>query len=181
MIRLFVGLSIPEDVCERLALLGGGVPGARWEPSENYHVTLRFIGEVEIHQAEDIDAELSRLRMPAFDLNLGAIGHFGPADKARVLYVGVERSEMLQRLQTKVENAVQRAGLPAETRKFVPHVTLARLSNAPMQRLQVFRERHNLFRAGPFPIGDFILYSSHPGKGHSVFHEEASYLLQPAA
>lgn len=180
MIRLFVGLSVPEEVRDRLALLGGGVPGARWEPPENYHVTLRFIGEVEINQAEDIDAELNRLRMPGFDLSLGTIDHFGPAEKARVLYVGVERSEMLARLQGKVENAVQRAGLPPETRKFVPHVTLARLNNAPVQRLQTFREQHNLFRAGPFPIGEFILYSSHPGKGHSVFHEEASYPLQAA-
>lgn len=180
MIRLFVGLSVPEEVRSRLAQLNGGVPGARWEPPENYHVTLRFIGEVEIHQAEDIDAELNRLRMPPFELNLGAVDHFGPAEKARILYVGVERSEMLARLQGKVENAVQRAGCAPETRKFVPHVTLARLKDAPAQRLQVFREQHNLFRAGPFPIGEFILYSSHPGKGHSVFHEEASYPLAAA-
>jgi len=180
MIRLFVGVPLPQDVCQRLWSLNGGVPGARWEPPENYHITLRFIGEVEHGQAEDIDAELHRLRMPEFGVRLAAIDHFGPGDKARVLYVGVERNEMLVRLQGKVENAVQRAGLAPETRKFVPHVTLARLKDAPVQRLQAFREQHNLFRAGPFPVSEFILYSSHPGKGHSVYHEEASYPLAAA-
>lgn len=180
MIRLFVGLPLPEDVRQRLSLLNGGVPGARWEPPENYHVTLRFIGEVELGQAEDIDAELHRLRMPEFSLSLSAVDHFGPGDKARVLYVGVERSEMLARLQGKVENAVQRAGMPPETRKFVPHVTLARLKDTPAGRVQVFREQYNLFRAGPFPVSEFVLFSSHPGKGHSVYHEEASYPLAAA-
>lgn len=180
MIRLFVGLSMPEDIRQRLSLLNGGVPGARWEPPENYHVTLRFIGEVELGRAEDIDAELHRLRMPSFTLSLSAVDHFGPHDKARVLYVGVERNEMLQRLQAKVENAVQRAGMPAETRKFTPHVTLARLKDSPVQRIQTFREQYNLFRAGPFAVTEFTLYSSHPGKGHSVYHEEATYPLAAA-
>jgi len=177
MIRLFVGLALPQDVRQRLSFLTGGVPGARWEPPENYHVTLRFIGEVEMGLAEDIDAELQRIQAPGFALQLGAVDHFGAADKARVLYAGVERCELLSRLQGKVESAVQRLGLPAEQRKFTPHVTLARLKDAPAQRVLAFRESHALFRAGPFPIAEFALYSSHPGKGHAVYREEATYPL----
>jgi 2'-5' RNA ligase len=177
MIRLFVGLPLPPEVRQRLSFLTGGVPGARWDPPENFHITLRFIGEVEMGQADDIDAELQRIQAPGFALGLASVDHFGPSDKARVLYAGVERSEMLLRLQGKVENAAQRAGLPPEQRKFTPHVTLARLSNAPAQRILAFREAHALFRAGPFPIGEFTLYSSHPGKGHAVYREEATYPL----
>jgi len=180
MIRLFVGLALPEDVRLRLAGLCSGVPGARWEPPDNFHLTLRFIGEVDHHAAEDIDSELLKVRTPPFQISLATVDHFGAADKARVLYVGVERSELLARLQTKVENAVQRAGQPPETRKFVPHVTLARLKEAPAQRIQVFHETHNLFRAGPVGIDAFALYSSHPGKGHAVYHEEAVYPLEGA-
>ncbi|MCK6453737.1 MAG: RNA 2',3'-cyclic phosphodiesterase [Alphaproteobacteria bacterium] len=177
MIRLFVGLSLPLEVRQRLAAMSGGVPGARWEPEENFHLTLRFIGDVEHGQADDIHGELSRLRMPAFEIGLSAIDYFGAGDKARVLYVGVDRNELLMRLQAKIDNAVQRAGLPREARKFRPHVTLARLRDAPVQRLAAFREAYNLFRAGPIPVKEFGLYSSHPGKGNAVYHEEASYPL----
>ncbi|MCC7049755.1 MAG: RNA 2',3'-cyclic phosphodiesterase [Alphaproteobacteria bacterium] len=177
MIRLFVGLALPQEVRQRLSFLTGGVPGARWDPPENYHITLRFIGEVEMGQAEDIDAELQRIQVPEFAVTLASVDHFGPPEKARVLYAGVERSELLLRLQGKVENGVQRAGLPPEQRKFVPHVTLARLKDAPVQRILAFRESHSLFRAGPVPVGEFALYSSHPGKGHSVYREEATYPL----
>lgn len=178
MIRLFVGLPLPPEVRRRLSFLTGGVPGARWEPPENYHITLRFIGEVEMGLAEDIDAELQRIQAPPFALSLAAVDHFGAADKARVIYAGVERSEMLLRLQGKVEGAVQRLGLPAEQRKFTPHVTLARLKDAPGPRVLAFRETHNLFRAGPFDVPEFALYSSHPGKGHAVYREEATYPLE---
>lgn len=177
MIRLFVGLSLPEELRLRLAGMCAGVPGARWEPVENFHLTLRFIGEVELGQAEDIDGQLARLHMPAFAVTLATVDHFGPAEKARALYVGVERSEPLTRLQAKIENALQRMGLAPETRKFVPHVTLGRLNGTPAQRIQIFREAYNLFRAGPIPVEEFILYSSHPGKGHSVYREEAAYPL----
>ena len=177
MIRLFVGLSLPEEVRIRLAGMCAGVPGARWEPPENFHLTLRFIGEVELGQAEDIDGQLARLHMPGFAMSLSTVDHFGPAEKARALYAGVERSESLTRLQAKVENALQRVGMPPETRKFVPHVTLARLNGAPAPRILQFREAYNLFRAGPVPVDEFILYSSHPGKGHSAYREEAAYPL----
>lgn len=177
MIRLFVGLSLPEEVQASLSGLCAGVPGARWEPPENLHITLRFIGEVELGQAEDIDGQLSRLHMPGFAMTLATVDHFGPGDKARALYVGVERNEQLMRLQSKIENALQRVGMPPESRKFIPHVTLARLNGTPAPRVQFFREAHNLFRAGPIPVSEFILYSSHPGKGHSVYREEAAYPL----
>ena len=63
MIRLFVGVDLPADVRMRLSALGAGVPGARWVPPENLHLTLRFIGEVTETDAEDIhDALLAPTR-----------------------------------------------------------------------------------------------------------------------
>src|SRR3546814_7720315 len=88
---------------------------------------LRFIGEVEGHHAEDIDAALSGIHLPRFSLTLSGVGDFGNGRRLRSVWVGVEPSEMLERLQAKVEQAVQRAGQPPEKRKFKPHVTLARL------------------------------------------------------
>ncbi|WP_431856763.1 RNA 2',3'-cyclic phosphodiesterase [Azospirillum sp.] len=177
MIRLFVALDFPADVRERLAGLAGGVPGARWTEAGNLHLTLRFIGEVPDDTAHDIDAALSEIAAPGFDLVLDGVGMYGSARNARVLWAGVERSEALSHLQSKVESALVRCGLPPEERKFSPHVTLARLKDAPKDRLGRFLEDRGLFRAGPMRIDHFTLYRSHLGKGGAVYEALREYGL----
>ena len=180
MIRLFVGISVPESIRERLAGLGGGVPGASWVNPENLHLTLRFIGEVENGLAEDIDAALLQLRAPGFALTLDGVGFFGKPGAARTLWAGIRKCDALMHLQGKVETAVRRAGLPAEERKFAPHITLARLKGAPVPRLQRFVEEHAAFLAGPFPVDRFILYSSFRSRSGAIYTPEADYPLDPA-
>ena len=74
--RLFVGLDLPWELRQRLAVLAGGIPGARWVPPDNYHLTLRFIGEVLPHQAEEVDLSLTTLRARGFELTLAGLGSF---------------------------------------------------------------------------------------------------------
>ncbi len=178
MIRLFVALDFPADVRERLAGLGGGVPGARWTEPENLHLTLRFIGEVPDDTAADIDSALSEIEAPGFDLVLDGVGMYGSSRQPRILWAGVERSEPLLHLQGKVESALVRHGLPAEERKFSPHVTLARLKDAPRERVGRFLEERGLFRAGPVRVGHFTLYRSLLGKGGAVYEALREYELQ---
>lgn len=177
MIRLFVGIELPGTVRERLAGLGGGVPGAKWVSPENMHLTLRFIGEVEYGVADDLDAALAKLQAPRFALTLDGIGFFGKPAAARTLWVGVRKCEALMRLQGKIEIAAQRLGLPAEARKYSPHVTLARLRGAAAPRLQRFVETNGHFLAGPLPVERFVLFSSALGSGGSVYTVEADYPL----
>lgn len=177
MIRLFVALELPEDVRQRLAGLCGGVPGARWTDIENFHLTLRFIGEVENGTAEDIDAALQEVHAPAFDLVLDGVGQFGQGRGARILWAGVERNDSLTRLAHKVESALVRIGLPPEERKYSPHVTLARLKGAPVDRLGRFAEEYGLFRSGPIPIRHFTLFQSRPGNGGPVYIPLSRYPL----
>lgn len=177
MMRLFTALDFPEDVRERLAGLGGGVPGARWTEPENLHLTLRFIGEVPDDQAADIAAALSAVQAPAFDLVLDGVGVFGSGRNARILWAGVERSEALSHLQAKVESALVRAGVPAEERKFSPHVTLARLKDAPQERIGRFLSDRGLFRAGPMRMEHFTLYRSHLGRTGPVYEAIGEYPL----
>jgi 2'-5' RNA ligase len=179
MMRLFVGLGLPEGLGRRLAVLNGGLPGARWVTQENMHVTLRFIGEVDRAAAEDIDAGLAAVSAPGFDLHLRGVGTFGQGAKARALWVGVEPCEALGFLQAKVESAVVRAGQPPEGRKFTPHVTLARFAQADAHRLQMFVEGNSLFRAGPWSVAQFTLFESRLGKGGSVYTPLADYALGP--
>lgn len=181
MIRLFVGIELPETVRERLAGLSGGIPGARWVRPENMHLTVRFIGEVEHGMADDIDAALMRLQAPRFDLTLDGAGFFGKASAARTLWVGVRKCEALMRLQAKVEIAMQRLGLPAEERKYAPHITLARLRGVPAARLLRFVEANGHFLAGPIPVERFVLFSSALGNAGSVYTAEARYPLMPSS
>ena len=176
--RLFVGLDFPWETKQLLASLAGGVPGARWVPAENYHLTLRFIGEVPAHRAEEIDHALAALRARAFPLVLAGVGTFAKGGQANQLWVGVEKNPPLEALRTKVETALQRAGCEPERRRFTPHITLARLRDAAEGKLAAFVQSHNLFRAGPLPVGHFVLFSSRLGKEASVYTPEVEYALQ---
>ncbi|MBV8524069.1 MAG: RNA 2',3'-cyclic phosphodiesterase [Acetobacteraceae bacterium] len=176
--RLFVGLALAWPLKERLAMLAGGLPGARWVPTENYHLTLRFIGETPAYKAEEIDHALAALRAPAFSLTLSGIGVFEKGGRSVSLWAGVERNPQLDHLQGKVETALQRAGMPPERRRFSPHVTLARLNDsvAPA-KVAGFVQAHNLFRAAPEPMTHFTLFSSRLGKEASVYTPEVEYEL----
>ena len=176
--RLFVAIPLPLDLRERLARLDSGLPGARWVSEENFHLTLRFLGEVDGAQAHDLDAALSRIRMPSFDLSLTGVGHFGEGSKLRTVWAGVERNEQLLRLREKVENACQAAGLPPDGRKFRPHVTLARFKSSPgAGKLQDYMSRHSLLRFGPFTVDGFALFSSFLKHSGAIYRIEAEYAL----
>lgn len=180
MIRLFVALDLPEELCDELSSMCGGIPGARWVPEENYHLTLRFIGEVPGWQAQEIDEALAGIRAPAFDLTLRGVGTFQKAGRVAALWVGVEKTEPLMFLQAKVETALQRIGLEPERRRFSPHVTLARTERAEQGKVIAFMQAHNLFRAAPVPVDGFALYSSRLGKEQAAYAREVEYgLLEP--
>jgi RNA 2',3'-cyclic 3'-phosphodiesterase len=176
--RLFVGLELPRELRQRVALLSGaGIPGARWVPPENYHVTLRFIGETPRYLAEEIDHALAGLKVPWFTLTLAGIGTFTKGGRSQSLWIGVERSEPLERLQSKIETRLQRCGLAPERRRFQPHLTLARLDSAAGAKLGGFVQAHNLFRSDPVPVEHFTLFSSLLGKDQAVYTAEVEYAL----
>jgi 2'-5' RNA ligase len=176
MIRLFVAIELPEAVRERLTLLQGGVPGARWLTDGQLHLTLRFIGEVDENVAHDIDDVLLSIRAPAFTLELAGVGEFGGRNP-RALWAGVRPNDALTHLQKKIETALQRIGLPPDPRKFSAHVTLARLKWPPREKVVQFLTHHALFTSGPIPVDNFVLFSSHMGSNGSVYHAERVYRL----
>jgi RNA 2',3'-cyclic 3'-phosphodiesterase len=175
--RLFVGIDLPWELREELARLRISLPGARWVPEENLHLTLRFIGEVDRTQAEDIDAALHALRGKRFPLTLSGIGTHSRGARETMLWAGVEKSPPLEHLQAKVETALQRAGQRAERRRFLPHVTLARLDSLSDARLAGYVQAHNLFRSRPVDIDHVTLFSSLLGKEASVYTAEMDYQL----
>ncbi len=179
MPRLFTALEIPRDAAMSLSLLRGGLPGARWIDVENYHLTLRFIGDVEGHVADEVANALDRVRRPAFTLTLAGVGAFG-GKKPHSLWAGTSASPDMYALQAEIERICQRLGLPADPRKFTPHVTLARLRNtSPADAANYLSARGN-FATMPFRVGRFVLMSSRDSVGGGPYIIEEAWPLQGA-
>jgi 2'-5' RNA ligase len=179
MPRLFTALEIPRDAALSLSLLRGGLPGARWIDVENYHLTLRFIGDVEGHVADEIANALDRVHRPAFSLALTGVGAFG-SKKPHSIWAGATVSPDLAALQGEIERICQRIGVAADPRKFVPHVTLARLKNAnPIDVAHYLSARGN-FSTAPFKVGRFVLMSSRDSVGGGPYIVEEAWPLTGA-
>ena len=180
MIRLFVALPVPHAAAEVLAPLAAGVPGARWSPPENLHLTLRFAGEIAESLAEDLDSALSAVTTPAFDITLAGVGAFGDPFAPHAIWAGVEPGEILTRLRGRCETAARRAGLKPDTRAWKPHVTLAYLGDADASRVATWTSAHSLLRVPPFRADAFGLYSSWRTRTGSVYRLERRYPLTPS-
>ncbi|OYV39287.1 MAG: 2'-5' RNA ligase [Acidocella sp. 20-61-6] len=175
--RLFVALDLPWEVKEELSDLSFNLPGARWVPTDNFHLSLRFIGEANRLQAEEIDLALATLRGRSFLFSLSGLGWFEKSGRASCLWAGVERNEHLTKLQAKVETALHRIGLPPDRRRFTPHVSLARLDQPANEKITGFIQGNSLFRAEPYAVDRFTLFSSQLGKEGSAYTAEADYGL----
>lgn len=176
-LRLFAALDLPDDIAERVLALMKGVPGAKWRPRENLHLTLRFFGEVAEPVADEIDAALAQIAdgTAPFDLQLKGAGAFGGADP-HALWIGVGESAALKKLAADCERAARRIGLKPDAHKFTAHVTVAYLSQAPLDRVLAFESRLGLFATEPFRASGFGLYSSFTRKSApSLYRLEAEY------
>ncbi len=157
--RLFVAIRPSEDAMDAMFDVMDGIEDARWQDETQLHLTLRYIGEVDTPQANDIADALSRIEAPAFDLELRGLGHFSKSHWPHAVWAGVVHSPELLTLQKKVERAVVAAGCEAETRRFLPHVTLARL-NRSSGPIGDWLARFGDFHVGPMHVDSYLLYES---------------------
>lgn len=176
MPRLFVALEIPRNAAMSLSLLRGGLPGARWIDMENYHLTLRFIGDVEGHVADEVAGALDRIRRQPFQLQLSGVGVFG-SRKPHTLWAGISASPDLHALQGEIERAFQRIGLAADPRKFAPHVTLARLRDAEDSVVARWMSARGNFSTEAFRVTRFVMMSSRNSTGGGPYVVEEAWPL----
>ncbi len=177
MLRLFVGLGLPSAARARLGALCCGLKQARWVRSENFHLTLRFIGDVDEAMAGDINDALREIHADGFSMRLQGLGFFGSRRQARQIWVGADRTPELVRLQEKIASAIARTGLLPEGRKFVPHVTFARLRDVPPRAVADFLATREPFCVEAFPVRYFTLYSSKLSPDGPIYRAEADYPL----
>lgn len=179
MPRLFTALEIPRNAALSLSLLRGGLPGARWIDVENYHITLRFIGDVDGRTADEIVDRLDRIDRPEFHLNLSGMGFFG-SKKPHAIWAGVKPHPEMTALQGEIERICQRIGLPPDPRKFAPHVTLARLKAARVDDVVQYLEGRGNFMTAPFGVSRFVLLSSRESIGGGPYITEEVFGLREA-
>ena len=179
-IRLFAAIALPEDVNDELELLATGLPGARWSPPERRHLTVRFIGEVDGLVYQDVAAALHRVQADPFELSLHGVGHFPPRGAPKTLWAGVSESEPLRALHRRVDRVMVEASLEPERRKFVPHVTLARLNGTPASRVGDYLASHALYRSRAFEVTQLHLFSSRLFTHGPEYTLEETYELSSA-
>jgi 2'-5' RNA ligase len=176
MPRLFTGIEIPSEIVIGLSALRGGIPGARWVEPENYHLSLRFIGDVDDAIAREIMHILGRVRRRAFELALDGLDQFG-GRKPRAVFAAASPQSALIELQAEHDRLLQRIGLPPEPRKYTPHVTLARLRDVSAHRVADYLSSRGPYRSPSFQVSRFVLFSSKASVGGGPYVVEAAYPL----
>src|ERR1700683_3573517 len=176
MPRLFTGLEIPRHVAESLAMMRGGLPGARWIDPENYHLTLRFIGDIDDALARDIASLLGRVQRQPFELRLDGLTSFGGRKPRAVVAAPTAKPPLLE-LQAEQERLLQRLGLEPEGRKYIPHVTLARLRDSSSHQVAEYLSTRGLFRTLSFGVEDFVLFEANPATGRGPYVKQMIYPL----
>lgn len=181
MPRLFTAIEIPADIRRALSLKCGGLPGARWIEPDDYHITLRFIGNVEDRTADEIADRLQYCaEHPYFEVILAQFDSFG-GNKPRSLFARVNESDALTRLYRSIGSALDATGLEPNGRKFSPHVTLARLRHNSAASVAEQIAVNGQFTPLCFTAERFVLLSSRGSTGGGPYHLEQAYALQPPA
>lgn len=172
--RFFIGIRPPEAVRDLLIDRMEALEGARWQDDDQLHLTLRFVGSAQPREVDDLMAALQSVSAPPFALALEGVGHFERKGVPHTLWAGVTGSEPLAVLQNRVERACRRAGFAAETRKFAPHVTVARLNRgtAPVEH---WLACHSGLRSDPWPVDSFVLYESRLDPGGAIYEPVMRY------
>lgn len=176
MPRLFTALEIPAEIIVALSSLRGGLAGARWIDDENFHITLRFFGDVEDHVAGEIAGQLRQIRRPDFELSLDGLGMFGNR-RPHAVWARVTSAPALRELYSDLERRMQQIGLEAERRKFTPHVTLARLRGTTPPDVATYLALRDGFCTSSFPVGRFVLLSARASRGGGPYVVEDAFPL----
>jgi RNA 2',3'-cyclic 3'-phosphodiesterase len=177
MPRLFTGIEIPAEIGLALSSFRGGLPGARWVDPENYHITLRFIGDIDERMAEDVTSVLGERRQRApISITIDGLDSFG-GGKPRAVFARISGNGELSELQGEQERLLRQVGLAPETRKFTPHVTLARLKHVSPIDVADYIATRGHFPKLTFTADRFALYSSRASLGGGPYIVEAAYPL----
>lgn len=177
MPRLFVAIDLPEARWAPLEALQTDAFSARWTPPEQYHLTLRFIGNVAERQAEAVERALAPVPGAPFELQGPGLGVFPSRRKPRVLFANIQRAAALMTLQHRIDEALLSAGVDRADKPFHPHVTVARLKRVRPQAVRRYLRERQDFHLASFPVTEFILYQSDLTSEGAIHTPRATFAL----
>ena len=174
MPRLFVALRPPATIRRALLATMHGVPDARWQDDDQLHLTIRFLGDLDRHQAEDAAAALGRVRGDAVTARIAGVGQFDNA-----LWAGLAPRTPLATLHAQVEGALRQAGLEPDRRAYLPHITLARLPRrtVPDPARDGWLAEHTALASPDFTMERLILFESTLGSEGARYEAVAIWRL----
>jgi RNA 2',3'-cyclic 3'-phosphodiesterase len=171
MPRLFTAIEIPHDIRLRLSMLRAPINGARWIQPEDMHLTLRFVGDISNETADEFVGLIAGIEAAPFDMTIAGLGAFG-GQHPTVAYATVKPSPALEALQKAHDRAARAAGIAADPKGFVPHVTLARMRGARPEPVAEFLGQHGGLTFPPFRVERCVLMSAKPGTGGGPYAVE---------
>ena len=177
MPRLFTGIAIPDKIASTLSRLQIGLDGARWINPSDYHITLRFIGDIDDQVANDVVDLLATVNKPQFEIKIQDFDAFG-GNKPRSVFAKVELNDTLVELQQEHERLMQRIGLKAITRKYTPHITICRLRGFRAEAIALWLAQNSGFLSSTFQVEEFILYSAKSSTGGGPYVPEQIFPLR---
>ena len=179
MIRAFVAIPMPEPVTDALEVVQDDLRIGNPVLPEHMHLTLVFLGELREPDLDEVHYAFEEVRAPGFEFRLRGLGLFGQS-APRSIHAAVEDSSALRHLQAKLEQAARNTGVEMPSRRFVPHVTIARLKGRREEAAEAadFVARRALVRPPPVHVDAYHLYRSIPGRDGPVYDELAEYPLR---
>jgi RNA 2',3'-cyclic 3'-phosphodiesterase len=182
--RLFTGTGLPQNVIDDLTRLLDGLRSTahvKWSAPYNLHITTKFIGEWPEARLDELIAVLQPLtRRPSIDIAVSGIGWFPNARSPRILYADIKAGPELAELAADTDAAVAILGIERESKKFTPHLTLARIKDpaVPLGALRSAIESLQSVDFGQFTATAFHLYLSKAGPAGSIYTRLAEFPFQ---
>ena len=166
--RAFIAVSIPTDVCRRLAeiekQLSASGADVKWVAEGNFHVTMKFLGDVDSNRIEELtEAICSAVQdMPPFEVALSGVGAFPNTRQPNVVWVGTSTGgDELKAIVERLDSSLECLGFAKEAKPFSPHITVGR-TKTPRNfgQLREAIERLNDIQAGSFLVEEVALMKS---------------------
>jgi 2'-5' RNA ligase len=185
-IRTFIAVELPREIHDRLQQLrddlGTSMPDVRWTKHGNIHLTLKFLGDVEVSRIDKISDSLMDVarQFPPFAVSLAGIGAFPNSRKPRIVWVGVKKgADRLVEIARSIEASMKRLGFPRERRPFRPHLTVGRIRRLKNpQAMTRALDESEVGDLGEFAVGKISLIRSQLDPAGSIYTTIAEAPLQ---
>lgn len=181
LLRAFIAIELPQQTRDAIEqqtarlrqTLGDDL--IRWIPSENMHLTLKFLGEVSASHLVFLKQMIAQTAdsLPQFDLQVSGLGSYPTRGNPRILWIGLQAPATLSSLQKNIEAGTSRLGYEQEERPFSPHLTIGRVrqnaNHSDLPKIRTILDKTQLGNIGIARVDSIQLYKSELNPNGSVY------------